>query len=585
MTTNTLFNKYKRLFEFFDSSEKIKFFIWIILTIFALILEILSIGIIPSVFKAIFDQSFSAKISYFFNFEDYNKEKIIFISSSILIFLFILKNIYLIFFNYFQSKFIFEIMQNISLKLFTQYIYKPYEYFIEHNTSKIIRNVTVDTALFNGTVKASAVLFSEIIILFGIFSLLIFISPKVTIFTAILLSLGAIIFVKTIKNKTTIWGIERQKLEATRIKRVQESLNGNKEIKILNCEEQLIDEFKKNNMLWSKIGRYQNFFESLPRVFIEIYLLGIIFLILTYASFNLTIEIKFLSTFATFIVAAIRILPSINRIIGSLQRILYSIPVVDVFYDEVKEFNSITANKKKQINENEKLKSYDYKIINKEWNNIDFKNVNYNYPGSKKSVFENLNFKINKNSFIMLYGESGSGKTTLVDIILNILDCQSKNILIDGEELKNQDYLNNFFGYVPQKNFFFDDNIENNISIKKRSGHKERLRECLKLAQIENFVLNLPEKEKTNIGEKGIKISGGQAQRIGIARALYNNPQILVFDEATSALDNDTEKKFIESLKELKNKITIIFVTHKVILKENFDTVFEIKNKGIFQHK
>lgn len=582
MFTNTIITKYKKLFDFFEKSEKFKFLIWIFLTIIALILEILSIGIIPSVFQAIFDQDFSNKLTKIFNFENFNNQKIIFLSFTALIMVFVLKNLFLIIFNYYQSKFIFEIIQNVSFKLFNQYIYKPYEYFIKNNTSKIIRNVTVDIALFNGAIKASAVLISEIIILIGIFTLLIFINPKVTIFTGILIFFGSIVFLKFIKTRTSRWGLERQKLEAIRIKRVQESLNGNKEIKILNCEQQLVEEFKKNNILWSKIGQYQNFFESLPRVFIEIYLLGIIFIIFSYASFKSTIEIEFLSTFATFIVAAIRVLPSVNRIIGSFQRILYSIPVVDVFYDEIKEYNDKTLNDVKS-NVNQTSRSSTNKITN--WNSIDYKNINFNYEGSKTQIFTNLNFKINKNSFVMIYGQSGSGKTTLVDIILNILKCKSKDIFVDNEKQDDGNSLNNFFGYVPQKIFFFDDSVENNISIKKRNDHHKRLKECLELAQIKEFVERLPEKEKTNIGEKGIKISGGQAQRIGIARALYNEPEILIFDEATSALDNETEKKFINSLQKLKNKITIIFITHKLILSENFDKVFQIKDKNIIQQK
>ena len=582
MFTNTIITKYKKLFDFFEKSEKFKFLIWIFLTIIALILEILSIGIIPSVFQAIFDQDFSNKLTKIFNFENFNNQKIIFLSFTALIMVFVLKNLFLIIFNYYQSKFIFEIIQNVSFKLFNQYIYKPYEYFIKNNTSKIIRNVTVDIALFNGAIKASAVLISEIIILIGIFTLLIFINPKVTIFTGILIFFGSIVFLKFIKTRTSRWGLERQKLEAIRIKRVQESLNGNKEIKILNCEQQLVEEFKKNNILWSKIGQYQNFFESLPRVFIEIYLLGIIFIIFSYASFKSTIEIEFLSTFATFIVAAIRVLPSVNRIIGSFQRILYSIPVVDVFYDEIKEYNDKTLNDVKS-NVNQTSRSSTDKITN--WNSIDYKNINFNYEGSKTQIFTNLNFKINKNSFVMIYGQSGSGKTTLVDIILNILKCKSKDIFVDNEKQDDGNSLNNFFGYVPQKIFFFDDSVENNISIKKRNDHHKRLKECLELAQIKEFVERLPEKEKTNIGEKGIKISGGQAQRIGIARALYNEPEILIFDEATSALDNETEKKFINSLQKLKNKITIIFITHKLILSENFDKVFQIKDKNIIQQK
>ena len=429
MFTNTIITKYKKLFDFFEKSEKFKFLIWIFLTIIALILEILSIGIIPSVFQAIFDQDFSNKLTKIFNFENFNNQKIIFLSFTALIMVFVLKNLFLIIFNYYQSKFIFEIIQNVSFKLFNQYIYKPYEYFIKNNTSKIIRNVTVDIALFNGAIKASAVLISEIIILIGIFTLLIFINPKVTIFTGILIFFGSIVFLKFIKTRTSRWGLERQKLEAIRIKRVQESLNGNKEIKILNCEQQLVEEFKKNNILWSKIGQYQNFFESLPRVFIEIYLLGIIFIIFSYASFKSTIEIEFLSTFATFIVAAIRVLPSVNRIIGSFQRILYSIPVVDVFYDEIKEYNDKTLNDVKS-NVNQTSRSSTNKITN--WNSIDYKNINFNYEGSKTQIFTNLNFKINKNSFVMIYGQSGSGKTTLVDIILNILKCKSKDIFVDN---------------------------------------------------------------------------------------------------------------------------------------------------------
>jgi ATP-binding cassette subfamily C protein len=210
--------------------------------------------------------------------------------------------------------------------------------------------------------------------------------------------------------------------------------------------------------------------------------------------------------------------------------------------------------------------------------NIEFKNIYFSYQNSRKKSLKNVSFKILKNEHIALIGKSGSGKSTIIDLSTGLLQQQSGTILIDNKNLKNMD-INSWhkkIGYVPQTIPILDDTIANNIIFFSQRDDK-KIYSVLKLARLNSLIKTLPKKIDTILGENGDRLSVGQKQRIGIARALYNNPEILILDEPTSSLDDENENNIIKEITSLKNK-TIILVTHKKNILKYFSKVISIKN-------
>ena len=272
-----------------------------------------------------------------------------------------------------------------------------------------------------------------------------------------------------------------------------------------------------------------------------------------------------------FVAAIFRMLPSVNKIISSFQVIKYKKYALDVLLKEFKQIEFEGFPKTVASN------SYPIKKT------IALKGLNFNYNSTSK-VLKNASFEIKKGSFVGIIGESGAGKSTLVDVLLGLYPVNHKNIFIDETPISDQIRLfQNNIGYVAQEIFLLDNSIKNNIAlgIPEDEIDINRVNEVIQLAQIKSFVETLPNGINTIVGEHGDQLSGGQRQRIGIARALYQNPDVLIFDEATSALDNETEKEILKVIFSLKKGKTIIMIAHRLSTLEKCDEVYQIKKGEI----
>ena len=272
--------------------------------------------------------------------------------------------------------------------------------------------------------------------------------------------------------------------------------------------------------------------------------------------------------------AAFRILPSINIIISRSQYLNFAKPVIK---NLKKKFYKISEKKTKTLNN-----------INVSFDkNILLKNIYYNYPKNKNFVFSDLNFQLNKFESIGLMGESGSGKTTLINIITGLLRPTKGEILLDDKKTLNfQLYKSNqIIGYVPQQTYLLDDTIKNNIAFgqNEKEIDEKFMENIIELVELKKLLEKVSNGLDTVIGEKGIKLSGGQIQRIGIARALYVKPSLLILDEATNAIDDSTEKKIFSNLDTVKRKFTSIMVAHRKSSLVLCDKIYEIQNKNIKQ--
>jgi ABC-type multidrug transport system fused ATPase/permease subunit len=305
-------------------------------------------------------------------------------------------------------------------------------------------------------------------------------------------------------------------------------------------------------------AKTQGFFLELPKIFVEIvFIFCILLLTFFFKIFNFE-NISLISILGLFAVAAFRTIPSVNRILNAKQTIKFLLPSLNNLKDDL---NNEKINAEFINSATSKLNK---KLLFE--NSIDINNVSYKYPNTNKDVLTNISFSIKKNEYVGIVGQSGSGKSTLLDLIMGLIIPHKGQILIDKVNINtNLISWQNRVGYVPQSVFLIDDSIKNNITFgyNSESVDSNQLIDVCKKAQIYDFINSLDKKFETNVGEKGIKLSGGQIQRLGIARALFSNPDIIIFDEATSSLDLKTENEFLEGLELLRGKVTIIFVSHR----------------------
>ena len=562
-----------------EKKQKYKSIFFFGLVTISIILELLGIGMVFPVIGLILNPNFLSSLPILNTsiLKDIDHYNLISLSLLALFIIFLIKNTFMLFFYWWQNSFTTSTSVSLSKKLYSKYLYENYIFHVNTHSATLIRNITSEVFFYQQLLLMLILLLSEILIVISIFILLLNINFSSSIFAFVFLLFFLSIFSYFAKNVQKKWSVERQKYAEKTGKDLLEGLSSIKEIKIYRKEETFINQFSNHNYLQANIFKKHGVLTESPRLLIEICSVGVLVLILFILSRGEYIEEQVLSTVGIFCASAFRMLPSLNRIINSIQNIrLYrsSIPVL---------LNELDSNKieKKDYNKNHK-----YNLKNTF--SINIENLFFHYNDDKKIILNNLNFKIKKGQCVGIIGESGSGKSTLVDIMLSLFTPSKGDILFNDQSifLNSNEWRKNI-GYVPQTTILLDDTIQKNIAFGEKDDEidKTRILECLKEAQLDNFVNNLDHGINTYVGEKGIKISGGQRQRIAIARALYNNPKILIFDEATSSLDKITEQKIMESIYKFKKNRTLIIVSHRLTSLNNCDLIYEIQKGKIREVK
>jgi ABC-type bacteriocin/lantibiotic exporter with double-glycine peptidase domain len=390
----------------------------------------------------------------------------------------------------------------------------------------------------------------------------------------ILLSLVTLIFFSSFyfffKSKFEKLGNEKTLADAKKISNLQNSFFAIQPIKLEGLEYLFSEKFLISTQKSAKSQFHLGFMFELPRPLIEFLVLIIIFLMLFFSHIYSYLDNKeILSTLAIFVVAMFRLLPSANRIIGSLNAIKFYSSSGKIINEELK---------KKSIQFENSVDNLKYKKINFN-NTIKLENIYFSYVSSSKKILNNLNLIINKNEIIAIIGNNGSGKSTLFNIICCLLRPQKGKIYVDDIDIEdNQKIFQKKIGFVQQRTFIIDDTLLNNI-IFGREYKPENftfLQEIIRDSNLQTFVDNLPKGLETNLSEMGRNLSGGEAQKIGIARALYKRSEILLLDEATSALDENAEKEIINTIIRLKKKVTIIAITHRKEFLKYCDSVYNV---------
>lgn len=494
----------------------------------------------------------------------------IFVLSFFMLF-YVFKTIFLSYLAHRQNKFAYSIQTELAHNLFRNYLEKPWTFHLVNNSALLTRNIIVETSvLTSNAILPAMLLLTESFAIVGIGILLITIEPLGSMITMFSLGLIALVFNLFTKRMINKWGHLRQYHEGKRMQHLQQGLGGVKEVILLRKERFFIEAFDFHNNKGANANQNQITLQQMPRLFIEFFAiatLSILVLVLLY--FNKSLD-QILPVLGIFSLAAFRLMPSISRVMNANQSIRFVLPALSIIKSDIN-----------YTKKNNQIENHDLKFSNQ----IEFKNINFRYENQFEDSIKDLNVKINKGDSIGIIGTSGAGKSTFVDIVMGLLFPTSGTIEVDGINIQNNlKAWYKLIGYVPQSIFLTDDTIKNNIAFGINSDDINciALENAITAAHLTDFIDSLPDGVETLVGERGTRISGGQRQRIAIARALYHNPEVLIFDEATSALDDKTEESVMNTINSLMGSKTLIIVTHKLQTVSNCNKIFKIENGAIY---
>ena len=472
----------------------------------------------------------------------------------------------------YRSKLCKNINDYLSNSMYRNYLYQDYSFFLENNSSKLISNIIIEVEKFSyRVVDAMLIILTELFIVVAILSFLLFNYFNASFALASVIGIIFILFNKFYKSKFKKLGEIKTYHDSEKINDLQKSFYVIQNIKLDNLENFFSKKFKKNNKAASDSYFLLQFFAEIPKPLIELSVLLIIFIIMYFTYYYLSVsKSDILIMIGIYGVAMFRLLPSCNRILNCTNQVRYYFSTIE------RVSNEIQKKEKKQI-ENDKKSVVDFSFKN----SIDFQDVVFSYPNSEKKILDKINLKIKKNEILGISGISGSGKSTFLNLLTCLLKPSSGFISVDEKPI--EEIYRSFqkkISYVPQKIYLTDESLINNVIFGQDTDdyNYQSFWECIEQSNLTELVESLPEKENTTIGERGSRFSGGQQQRLGIARALYKKPEIIIFDEATSGLDNTSEEEILKSLNNLKNKTTVIIVSHNSRVLSYCERVVKIQN-------
>lgn len=504
------------------------------------------------------------------------------VAVSLLLFLmavYVIKNVYLLFLVYRQNTFITQNRNNMISRVMAEFLNRPYEQYLGADIPTVFRITDSDIPQTFALMLAVLSLASEVVVSCLIFLVLLIQNVKMTLFVMFVFGVLTLVIVKVLKPRLNRIGARNQAIQSRIAKWRIQATYGLKDVKVLNREEFFVRNYYETGKIGANVARNYAVLNNTPRLLIEtIFIVSMLSYIAIYINGGGDVS-EMMTTIATFGVAAIRVLPSVNRINTYITEIAYATPSLNFVYENLQQGMKTDAMlaERRANSQKEKLKLDD---------KIELNHISFHYPDSDKNIFTDAHMVVPRGKSVGIMGSSGAGKSTIVDILLGLLHAQEGQITCDGVDIfKNYESWLAQIGYIPQSIYLIDESIRDNIAfgIDADKIDEKRIWEVLEEAQLKEFIEELPEGLDTTIGDRGIRLSGGQRQRIGIARALYHNPEILVFDEATSALDNETEAAVMEAVNSFHGKKTMVIIAHRLNTIEKCDIIYKVENEKIVE--
>lgn len=581
-----IINKFGKIL---NKQQKLRVIIIGIMMVFGAFLETLGVGLILPLVSAItapdiiMTNEYAKMLCELLDLHATRTFMVVVIAA--LIFVYIFKNVYLFFEYYVQYRFICNNRFSVQYRLMDVYLQRPYEYFLNAESGEIVRVVTNDTQ--NTFLLLSTVLsfFTEGVVSVALIITIIATDP----FMAFLLAavLGGMMFMigKLIKPVLRRAGVKYQQNAGKMNKWLLQSISGIKEVKVAEKEKYFLEQFSKYGKRAINSEKKNNVLGQVPRLSIEAFGISAMLAVIAILMWKGREVDTMLPQLSAFAMAAVRLMPSVNRMSAALNTMSYQEPALDKMLEHLsvaeKWENEHTG--ETVVGARETGVSSDGREMTLD-RQVELSDITYSYPNTEQPVLERANMVIPVGKSVGIVGASGSGKTTAIDILLGLLPPQAGQVLVDGVDIR-KDYgcWLGHLGYIPQMIFMLDDTIRANVAfgVPTKDVDDTQVWKALEEAQLKEFVQSLPDGLDTTIGERGVRLSGGQRQRIGIARALYTDPELLIFDEATSALDNETEAAIMEAINALHGRKTLVIIAHRLTTIEECDIVYRVENGKI----
>ena len=560
-----MIDNFKKILKILTKKQKLTFVFLLILVLIGLVFELFSVGIfIPIIQKLSNSGKNQNDFLSFLLSESFDLKQFLYFA----LFIYILKTLFLIFLIHFQHKYVYGLQHYLSTKILTNYLSLNLNKIKENNSSNIINSVITESSTFSIIIiNHTLFILTEIIICIGLVSFLFYYNIiAAAIITISFIFFGSVFILTTNKLNTSL-GKEKIELERNRLKILNEIFQFIKEILINSKQDYFILKYKNISLRYKNIIQLNSTLIQMPRIFIDLVIFISFSIMIIYIIDDKNQISNILPTLSIFAIAAMRIMPSFNRVISNMQSVKFNVKVIDQIYN----FLNVSTPNKNELDEPISFNE-----------NINLNNVSFKYNQDEEYILENINLTIEKGSTIAITGESGSGKSTFVDLLCGLILPSSGSILLDNYKVNlHNKFWKNKIGYVTQDYYISDGLLINNVAFGIEDMHINKLN-AIKSLKDSMFPINSFQPiEKFKLIEHGKNLSGGQRQRIAIARALYKNADILIFDEATSALDVQNEKLFFNDLMSFKESKTIIIITHNEKLLNFCDKVYKIKDKKI----
>lgn len=567
-----------KLFFILNREQKLYCVLVFIMSLIAAAIETVGVSVIVPIVQVvisadtIMEQSYLRPIIELFHLKT-NKEVILFVCIGVGI-VYIIKNLYSLVYTWVSARFSNKIRRELAVRILKTYMDQGYIFFVENNSSRLIRGISSDVISVQAVISGFFSFICKALIILCMTLFIIIQTPVIAIGILCLVILCFIISQLIFRKPMRQFGVSSREYSFRASQASLEAIQGHKEILVFGRQDHFVNEYLKNMIGYNKAEVQMSVASAAPSFLIEaICIIGLL-VIVAVQSIASGGSSNLLTQMITIALAALRILPALGALLGNVNTIVFNAPGLTAASDTLHMVNDLDKkkdNKKEEAKESHRDVHFEKELV--------LSHVSYAYPGTEKNVIEDLSMSITKGTSVGLIGTSGAGKTTLADIILGLLKPQNGEILMDGIsiEMLGEEW-HHIIGYVPQSIYMTDASIRKNVAfgIDEDLIDDDKIWKALEMAQIKEFVEGLAEGIHTKVGEWGVQLSGGQRQRIAIARALYNEPDIIVLDEATAALDNETENAVMESIEALQKVKTLIIVAHRLTTIRKCDVIYEI---------